>query len=93
MSSERDELLAGIQTALRGDQDQQAALPADAATIRDVQAKPDHLRTQDERAGLAAAQQRAMADLLRKPNDTVTPGEKAAIQVSVREWLQGDRTT
>jgi hypothetical protein len=84
--ADRLALLQGIQSALSGAGAE--SLPTDAATIRDVQAKPDHLRTQDERAALAGAQQRAMADLLRKPNSEVSPEEATAIRKSALEWMR-----
>jgi hypothetical protein len=85
--TERDILLQGIQSVLQGNQGNEA-LPADAATIRDVQAVPSHMRTQDQQAALIAAQQRAMADLLKKPNSEVTAEEAADIRRACISWMR-----
>ncbi|HEX4133304.1 MAG TPA: hypothetical protein VHY84_01680 [Bryobacteraceae bacterium] len=85
--TERELLLQGITGALSASTVPEA-LPNDADIIREVEAMPSHTRTQDQQSALIAAQQRVMADLIRKPNSQVTAEEAAAIRRSALEWMQ-----
>jgi hypothetical protein len=96
--SERDELLAGIQAALKGASGPVAprvpGIPTDApqyvrdAAVAALTAKPAHLLTQDEAAYVTAVKDAAVHATLSKPIDQISTDERAQLLKQVRDCAE-----